>query len=96
MANTLKKSAASLKAIAAGEQEEDGTERPSSSKRATKKSKAIMIGAHFDPATRRFIALLQADPRNEGKQINDLLVEALNDLFAKYGVPQGAKLARDS
>jgi hypothetical protein len=40
--------------------------------------------------------LLQADPRNEGKQINDLLAEALNDLFAKYGIPQTAMLGRGS
>jgi hypothetical protein len=39
---------------------------------------------------------LQADPRNDGKKINDLLAEALNDLFAKYNVPQTAHLDRAS
>jgi hypothetical protein len=39
---------------------------------------------------------LQADPRNDGKKLNDLLAEALNDLFAKYNVPQTAFLNRSS
>lgn len=58
--------------------------------------KKILIGAHFDPSAKRILALLRADPRNEGKQSNDLLAEALNDLCAKYNVPQIVKLARDS
>jgi hypothetical protein len=39
---------------------------------------------------------LQADPRNDGKKINALLAEALNDLFAKYNVPQTAHIDRES
>jgi hypothetical protein len=45
---------------------------------------------------RRSLAQLQADPRNDGKKLNDLLAEALDDLFAKYGIPQSAKLSRDA
>ena len=55
----------------------------------------VLIGAHFPRAVRRSLAQLQADPRNDGKRINDLLAEALNDLFAKYNVPQTAKIYRD-
>ena len=33
-------------------------------------------------------------PRNDGKKLNDLLAEALNDLFAKYDVPQTAMTGR--
>jgi hypothetical protein len=55
----------------------------------------VLIGAHFPRAVRRSLAQLQADPRNDGKKINDLLAEALNDLFAKYNVPQTANLGRD-
>jgi hypothetical protein len=62
MANTLKKSADSLKAIAAGEkiqeQEELTTFAPNDT-RATntkQKRKTIMIGAHFDPSICQEIA----------------------------------------
>lgn len=98
MANTLKKSAASLKAIAVGEKiqekEEEATSAPvnAPTSKHKQKRKTIMIGAHVDPSVRRSFALLQADPRNEGKAMNDLIVEAFNELFAKYNVPQTAKL----
>jgi hypothetical protein len=95
MANTLKKGAARLKGLAGGQAAEESvpTEAPKG-KRAVKDT--VMIGAHFPRAVRRSMAQLQADPRNDGKKINDLLAEALNDLFAKYNVPQTAKLKRDS
>lgn len=94
MANTLKKGAAQLKELA-------GTTTPDKEPTETKPSKkagakdTVLIGAHFPRAVRRSLAQLQADPRNDGKKINDLLAEALNDLFAKYNVPQTAKLDRN-
>jgi len=100
MANTLKRGAAQLKELA-------GTAAPTSPPESTaglvpRKAKGtaatkdtVLIGAHFPRAVRRSLAQLQADPRNDGKRINDLLAEALNDLFAKYNVPQTAKIDRE-
>ena len=90
MANTLKKGAAQLSQLA-------GTVPPKtfrSAQRAklVKVKETVLIGAHFPRAVRRSLAQLQADPRNDGKKLNDLLAEALNDLFAKYNVPQTANL----
>lgn len=102
MANTLKKGAAQLKELA-------GTTQPASQPAPLKKLKksaptsdfsvskdTVLIGAHFPRAVRRSLAQLQADPRNDGKKLNDLLAEALNDLFAKYNVPQTAFLERNN
>ncbi len=90
MANTLKKGAAQLSQLA-------GTAQPDTSTRTrrtkpVKVKETVLIGAHFPRAVRRSLAQLQADPRNDGKKINDLIAEALNDLFAKYNVPQTAIL----
>lgn len=95
MANTLKKSAAQLKELAGTAAPDNEPTKTRTSKRAGIKS-TVLIGAHFPRAVRRSLAQLQADPRNDGKKINDLLAEALNDLFAKYNVPQTAHLDRDS
>ena len=97
MGNTLKQGAAQLKELA-------GTVtksiEPPPSKPAKKKNvienQTVLIGAHVPRAVRRSLAQLQADPRNDGKKINDLLAEALNDLFAKYNVPQTAYIGRES
>ncbi len=97
MANTLKKGAAQLKELAgtaAATQENAPTEAPKGKKGEAKST--VLIGAHFPRAVRRSLAQLQADPRNDGKKINDLLAEALNDLFAKYNVPQTANIGRDN
>ena len=86
MTNTLKKGAAKLSQLA-------GTGLPDPEPTEAKKTKTtVLIGAHFPRAVRRSLAQLQADPRNDGKKLNDLLAEALNDLFAKYNVPQTATL----
>jgi hypothetical protein len=83
MANTMRKGAERLREVA-------GTanpQPPASSASSSGPSKdTILIGAHFPRAWRRSLAQLQADPRNDGKKLNDLLAEALTDLFAKYGV----------
>ncbi|MDQ2695814.1 MAG: hypothetical protein M3Z21_10645 [Pseudomonadota bacterium] len=94
MANTLKKSAAQLKDLAGTTTQDnvptEGRKRKGGGPRST-----VLIGAHFPRAVRRSLAQLQADPRNDGKKINDLLAEALNDLFAKYNVPQTANIDRN-
>lgn len=97
MANTLKKGAAQLKELAGTAQKivsaPTSNETEATTKSSEVKSKdTVLIGAHFPRAVRRSLAQLQADPRNDGKKINDLLAEALNDLFAKYNVPQTANL----
>jgi hypothetical protein len=97
MANTLKQGVERLKekagtvppAVA-----EPGGAAPASQKREGGKD-TVMIGGHFPRAVRRSLAQLQADPRNDGKKLNDLLAEALNDLFAKYNLPQTAMIGRE-
>lgn len=99
MGNTLKKGAAQLKELA-GTAPTPGvadakSDAPARTRKATGSKSTVLIGAHFPRAVRRSLAQLQADPRNDGKKINDLLAEALNDLFAKYNVPQTAHIDRD-
>jgi hypothetical protein len=50
----------------------------------------VMISAYMPKEVRGSFHLIQA--QHPDKQIQDLLAEALNDLFAKYNVPQSAKL----
>jgi|SRR6516164_8988117 hypothetical protein len=97
MASTLKKGAAQLRELteAAPKPARPTTDKTASAQKGTGAG-TVLIGAHFPRAVRRSLAQLQADPRNDGKKINDLLAEALNDLFAKYNVPQTAHIARDS
>jgi hypothetical protein len=99
MANTLKQGAAQLKGLAGTAPAVPASEKtkPTKERKGREGTKAtILIGAHFPRAVRRSLAQLQADPRNDGKKINDLLAEALNDLFAKYNVPQTAHINRES
>src|SRR5689334_14684390 len=97
MASTLKRGAAQLKELteASTKLAQPTTDKPASTRKDTGTG-TVLIGAHFPRAVRRSLAQLQADPRNDGKKINDLLAEALNDLFAKYNVPQTAYIARDN
>lgn len=97
MANTLKKGAAQLKELAGtAAATQDNAPTQARKGRGAETKTTVLIGAHFPRAVRRSLAQLQADPRNDGKKINDLLAEALNDLFAKYNVPQTANIDRDS
>lgn len=48
----------------------------------------VLIGGHFSPEVRRALLLVQADRENTGKNLKQLLGEAINDLCAKYGKPQ--------
>jgi len=72
--------AAGLKAAA-----EQKTQAP---KEAKKTDKTVLIGGHFAPEVRRVLLLVQAEPENEGKNLKQLLGEAINDLCAKYRKPQ--------
>jgi hypothetical protein len=48
----------------------------------------VNVTGYFDPAVKRSIRLIQAKHPDRTTQV--LLAEALNDLFAKYNVPQTA------
>lgn len=48
----------------------------------------VLIGGHFPPEVRRVLLLVQAEPENAGKNLKQLLGEAINDLCAKYRKPQ--------
>jgi hypothetical protein len=54
----------------------------------------VNVTGYFDPAVKQSIRMIQAKfPHRLTEQ--DLLAEALNDLFAKYNVPQTATLDKD-
>ncbi len=55
---------------------------------ANEKPKTVLVGAHYPAHVRRTLLLVQAEPENEGKNLRQLLGEAINDLCAKYGKPQ--------
>lgn len=48
----------------------------------------VLIGGHFAPEVRRTLLLVQAERKNTGRNLKQLLGEAINDLCAKYGKPQ--------
>ena len=52
---------------------------------APAKPATVLIAAHFAPEVRRVLKLLEADT---GKNLKELLGEAINDLAAKHGKPE--------
>lgn len=54
----------------------------------------VNITGYFDPAVKKSLRLIQAHDPN--RTVQDLLAEALNDLFAKHNVPQTALLESQS
>jgi hypothetical protein len=48
----------------------------------------VLIGAHFPPQVRRTLLLIQAEQGNEGKNLKELLGEAINLLADQYGKPR--------
>lgn len=48
----------------------------------------VLIGGHYTPEVRRALLLVQAEPKNTGKNLKEPLGEAINDLYAKYEKPQ--------
>jgi hypothetical protein len=48
----------------------------------------VLIGGHYSPEVRRALLLVQAEPKNTGRNLKQLLGEAINDLCVKYGKPQ--------
>ncbi|CAI2717515.1 ribbon-helix-helix domain-containing protein [Nitrospina watsonii] len=59
--------------------------KPTRSKVA--KTGKVNVTGYFDPEVKSSLRLIQA---KTGKTIQDILAEALNDVFAKYKVPETA------
>ena len=49
----------------------------------------INVTGYFDPSVLQSLRLIQS--KRPGATVQDLLTEALNDLFAKHNVPQTAR-----
>lgn len=76
---------------AAGRQSQQATVTATTAPSATKaktQPATVLIGGHYSPEVRRALLLVQAEPRNTGRNLKQLLGEAINDLCAKYGKPQ--------
>ena len=58
------------------------------SQKASTRKNTIMIGGHFHTDVRRSLLMIRQQFPELTQQ--DLLAEALNDLFAKYKVPETA------
>jgi hypothetical protein len=52
----------------------------------------VNITGYFDPAVKQSLRLIQA--KYPDRTVQDLLAEALNDLFGKYGVPKTADIQK--
>ncbi len=50
----------------------------------------VNVTGYFDPSVKQSIRLIQA--KHPDRTLQALLSEALNDLFAKYNVPQTARI----
>jgi hypothetical protein len=90
----MKKSAlaAGLKAAAVGAQSQSAAPATPAQTKANisraDRSGTVLIGGHYPAAVRRALLLVQAQPQNEGRNMKQLLGEAINDLCAKYGIPE--------
>ena len=85
----MKRSALAAGLKAAAEQKPQGMAAPPSVRGNSKNSSGtVLIGAHFPPEVRRVLLLVQAEPENAGKNLKQLLGEAINDLCVKYRKPQ--------
>lgn len=69
-------------------QERRPVSKPASRRRRRQVSGKTLIGGMYDPEVRRTLGLIELDPRNQGRSLQDLLGEAINDLCVKYGKPQ--------
>ena len=87
----MKKSALAAGLKAAAGQQNPAPPAPASSngnKASAAAPATVLIGGHYAPEVRRTLLLVQAEPKNTGKNLKQLLGEAINDLCAKYGKPQ--------
>ena len=87
----MKKSTLAAGLKAAAEQKPQTVTAPEATptpKVTMRQEKTVLIGGHFPPEVRRVLLLVQAEPENAGKNLKQLLGEAINDLCAKYRKPQ--------
>jgi hypothetical protein len=86
----MKKSAltAGLRAAAGHQPQQAPAPAAPSTAKAKTPSATVLIGGHYSPEVRRALLLVQAEPKNTGRNLKQLLGEAINDLCAKYGKPQ--------
>jgi hypothetical protein len=87
----MKKSALAAGLKAAAGQQNPAAPAPASingNKASAAAPATVLIGGHYAPEVRRTLLLVQAEPKNTGKNLKQLLGEAINDLCAKYGKPQ--------
>jgi hypothetical protein len=86
---TKKSSLAASLATAAGKRtstpEQTATSREKDEATAPAKPATVLIAAHFSPDVRRVLKFLEAET---GKNLRQLLGEAINDLAAKHGKPE--------
>ena len=80
--------AAGLKAAAGHQSQLTTPTAAPAAARVKTQAATVLIGGHFAPEVRRTLLLVQAEPQNTGKNLKQLLGEAINDLCAKYGKPQ--------
>lgn len=73
--------------LAAGLEAAAKPTRPETST-SPKQPGTVLIGAHFAPEVRRTLLLVQAEKQNSGKNLKQILGEAINDVCAKYGKPE--------
>jgi hypothetical protein len=66
------------------------TERPTTLYKQPSRQGKVNVTGYFAPAVKSSFRMIQS--AYPDKTIQDLLTEALNDLFAKYNVPQTAHL----
>jgi hypothetical protein len=84
----MKRSALAAGLKAAAQPNPNPAETPRASAKRKTLSETVLIGGHFPREVRRVLLLVQAEPQNSGKNLKQLLGEAINDLCAKYRKPQ--------
>jgi hypothetical protein len=87
LAKAIKAAAGQQNQPLATPQQPAASSKPQASK-TTDPPATVLIGAHYAPEVRRTLLLVQAEPEITGKTLKQLLVEAINELCAKYGKPQ--------
>lgn len=67
-------------------------ERKTTKRRRRQASGKTLIGGMYDHEVRKTLALIALEPENQGRSLQDMLGEAINDFCVKYGKPQPYRL----
>lgn len=81
---------AALELQAKGNLQEKENETPVSTYKQPGRTGKVNVTGYFAPSVKSSFRMIQT--KHPEKTIQNLLTEALNDLFAKYNVPQTAHL----